>query len=141
MRSARKAAISSASSGWAWSINMSMPIARGFIASIAVERPGQHSPVERRALAELLQRLVIIGDEDDSVVLLERPLGGAVEAQVVERPLGVAEQRHVPVEAGDVEAGGDEEQGGEQADPADLPEIAPEPRVPAAFHHPPGSRR
>ena len=40
------------SSGCAWSINMSMPIARGFIAVDRGQRPRQHRPVERRALAE-----------------------------------------------------------------------------------------
>ena len=44
------------------------------------QRPRQHAPVERRALAELLQGLVIVGDEDDPSVLLQRALGGAVEA-------------------------------------------------------------
>ena len=39
------------------------------------QRLGEHVPVERRALAELLQRLVIVDDEDDPVVLLRARAG------------------------------------------------------------------
>src|SRR5690606_28832974 len=54
------------------------------------QRPGEQSAIERRALAELRQRVVVVGDERDALVLAECPLGPRGEAQVVERALGIA---------------------------------------------------
>ena len=87
------------------------------------QRVGEQFAVERRSLAEHGQGLVVEGDEHDPLVLVD-PFRRLDEAQVVERPLGIARKGDaiVPAVAGGEQGDEDDPERGEHPQRADLPE-------------------
>ena len=53
------------------------------------QRPREHPAIKRGTLARIDQRLIVIDDHGDAIVLFD-PVGQKRTAQIVERPLGIA---------------------------------------------------
>jgi hypothetical protein len=93
------------------------------------ERLGQHLAIERRALADFLERLIVEHHHHDAFVLAD-PRRRRDEAHVVERAFSVVGERDGPAIARESQAEQQEEDRADEADRADLPQRPLHPRLP-----------